>query len=67
MNRWKWAALAVLVFGLLVAFVVLPYQPSCDDDGNCSNNGWRLLGILATLMVSFLLLVVGALSEPRKR
>jgi hypothetical protein len=72
MNRWRWAALAVLVVGFAVAFLLVPYssgacpdglfgsKPACDETGQ----GLRMMAALLTLFIAFIVFIVGALANP---
>lgn len=46
MNRWRWAALAVLVVGLAVSFLVVPYgSGDCDTASDCGPGAVTLFGL----------------------
>lgn len=72
MNRWRWAALVVLVVGLGASFLFVPYSSGgcptihkleCDETGQ----GLRMMAGLLTLFITFILIVVGALANPEER
>ena len=65
MNRWRWAALAVLVVGLAVSFLVVPYSSGgCDNAGDCGPGLYlRIMSVMLTLLVAFVLFVIGPLAD----
>jgi hypothetical protein len=62
MNKWRWAALAVLVVGLAVSFLVVPYSSGgCDTASDCGPGLYfRIMSVMLTLLVAFVLFVIGA-------
>jgi hypothetical protein len=65
MNRWRWAALAVVVVGLAVAFLVVPYSGGdCDVASDCGSGPYlRIMSVMLTLLVAFVLFVIGAMCD----
>jgi hypothetical protein len=72
MNRWRWSALIVLIVGLAASFLLVPYSRGdcptlakavCDETGP----GLRIMAIMLTLFVTFILIVIGALANPEER
>jgi uncharacterized membrane protein len=65
MNRWRWAALAVIAIGLAVSFFLIPYSSgACDDGGTCGAGPYlRVMAVMLTVLVGFIFVVVGALTD----
>jgi hypothetical protein len=65
MNRWRWAALAVLMVGLALSFLVVPHSNGgCDDTSDCGPGLYlRIMSVMLTLLVAFVLFVIGALTD----
>jgi hypothetical protein len=63
-NRWRWAALGVLVFGLAASLFLVPFEAACDDSGCNSTIGFQLMGIIGTLLITLVLFAIGAVDEP---
>jgi hypothetical protein len=65
MNKWRWAALTVLVVGLAVSFLVVPHSSGgCDDASDCGPGLYlRIMSVMLTLLVAFVLFVVGATTD----
>ncbi|MGB7806634.1 MAG: hypothetical protein WBM72_13640 [Actinomycetota bacterium] len=69
MNRWHWAALAVMVVGLAVAFLVGSYSSgACDTASDCGPGLYlRIMSVMLTLLVAFVLFVIGATTDKGTR
>jgi hypothetical protein len=65
MNKWRWAALAAVVIGLAISFLVVPYSGGdCDDVSDCGPGGYlRIMSMMLTLLVAFVLFVIGAMTD----
>jgi hypothetical protein len=65
-NRWRWIALTVFFVGVAVSFLLVPYdQGDCPNAYSCgtAGHGLRMLGVLLTALMTFVLLVVGAVDR----
>jgi hypothetical protein len=74
-NRWFASALGVLVVGLLIAFLLVPY-----DDGSCPTGAYftigpachaygsvpRITAVAVTVFVSLVLAAVGSAATSRR-
>jgi hypothetical protein len=65
MNRWRWAALAVLVVGLAISFLVVAYSSGgCDAASACGPGPYlRIMSVMLTLLAAFVLFAIGAMSD----
>ena len=65
MNRWRWVALAVVVIGLAVSFLVVPYSSGdCDTASDCGPGLYlRIMSVMFTLLLAFVLFVIGAMVD----
>ena len=65
MNRWRWAAFVVVVVGLAISFLVVPYSSGgCDDASDCGPGLYlRIMSVMLTLLVAFIFFVIGSLTD----
>ena len=72
MNRWTASALGVLVVGLAVAFLVVPYDDgACPTatDAACQAYGSvpRITTLIVTALVALLLATIGSVGTSSRR
>jgi hypothetical protein len=69
MNRWYEAAAVVVIVGIVLAFIVVPFDDgACPTVADCDAVGAvpRITTIVVTGVVALLLTVVGSAGRPRR-
>ena len=71
MNRWTASALAVLILGLVLAFLVVPFDhgdcPTPLDDCTAYGSVPRIATIAVSVVVALVLTTIGSVGPSRRR